>query len=286
MREFKGNKVVIMSCSDCNTRCEHCYISYNGNFTGDHLFRVADNLMKSGVSVFISGTEPLMHQDFLRTYQLVGQHHALTNGLIFQNNSFDYLDEINSYGINALNISYHFDLHDQISKVPKVFLLELWREIVNKGMSFTINCTISTFNMHKIIEYCEEALSYGAFRIRFTNLLKQGNACALDEKLILSYSQIDEVIVSINKARKLFPKEKLYIERCGSFGANIKTPKFHCPAGNDTVVLAPNLMVYPCVFTVQRGKEIGFYSNGKIYINEEWKNNGEQCIALFELNHF
>lgn len=285
MHEFRGKRVTIMSCSDCNTKCEHCYISYDGNFTGDKLFHIADKLKNAGLTVKINGTEPLMHRDYLRTYNLIGQVHALTNGLVFKNYSFDYLDEIRSYGITSLNISYHFDFHEQISKVPKDFLFELWEQILKRGMGFTILCTISTLNMHKIINYCETALFYGAFRIRFTNLLKQGNACSLDNGLILNPSQIDKVIADINKARRLFPKERLYIERCGSFGVSINRHKFCCPGGKDTVVLAPNMMVYPCVFLVQPGREIGAYYDGKIFINDSWKYHSKQCYALYELNH-
>lgn len=34
MKEFSGRNVTIMSCSDCNTRCKHCYVSYKGNIDG------------------------------------------------------------------------------------------------------------------------------------------------------------------------------------------------------------------------------------------------------------
>ena len=33
-----------MACSDCNAKCEHCYISYTGNFTGDELFKLCNDL--------------------------------------------------------------------------------------------------------------------------------------------------------------------------------------------------------------------------------------------------
>lgn len=264
--EYTGERVIIMACSDCNTKCKHCYISYKGNFTGEDLFQTACALMESGYSVSINGTEPLIHKEYLKTYELIGQKRALTNGLVFKDN-FEYLDEINVHGISALNISYHFDLHNQISSVPKSYLDILWREILSRGMKFTINCTISTSNMYRIPQYCKEALSLGAFRIRFTNLLNQGTAHYLENDLLLSDSQIDYVLDSINNARKLFSKDDLYIERCGSFGANSRTKNFYCPAGMDRVFLTPNRKVYSCVFMTQPGYEIGFYKDRKIYIS-------------------
>ena len=30
MVEYNGKKVTIMSCSNCNTKCKHCYVSYKG----------------------------------------------------------------------------------------------------------------------------------------------------------------------------------------------------------------------------------------------------------------
>ena len=37
-KEFNGNRIIIMTCSDCNTKCKHCYISYNGNFNANELY--------------------------------------------------------------------------------------------------------------------------------------------------------------------------------------------------------------------------------------------------------
>ena len=236
-----------MSCSDCNTKCRHCNISYKGRFTADDLFKIASNLMHSGYNISINGTESLMYKEYLKIYKLIGQDNALTNGLVFENN-YDYLDEIKLYGISVLNVSYHFDLHSKISTVPKDFLMKLWKEILYRDMRFTINCTISSKNMYKIQQYCEEALSFGAYRIRFTNLLNQGAARCLDRELMLSNSQIDYVINSIDSARSSFLKKDLYIERCGGFGPNPKTKKFYCPAGTDRVFLTPDRKVYPCVF--------------------------------------
>lgn len=40
MIEYTGKQVTIMSCSDCNANCEHCYISYSGNMSGEDLVKM------------------------------------------------------------------------------------------------------------------------------------------------------------------------------------------------------------------------------------------------------
>ena len=282
-QEYKGKQVTIMCCSDCNAKCKHCYISYKGNFTGEELYNTASTLQQRGYEVLLNGTEPLIHREYLKTYKLLGQWGALTNGLIFHNN-FNYLDVIQTYGIKQLSISYHFDMQNQISPVSKQYLMKLWKEILARGMKFKINCTLSTSNMHKIHQYCREALSYGAYKIRFTNLLNLGAANNLDNGLFLNDSDINYVIENINSARELFNKDELYIERCGSFGP-IKTKKFHCPAGINSVYLTPDFKVYPCLFLSKPGYSIGFYKDGKLYIHNGYCNRGNCCLALNAQNN-
>lgn len=45
-KEYSGNRVIIMTCSDCNTRCKHCYISYKGNFDDEKLYQICNDLSK------------------------------------------------------------------------------------------------------------------------------------------------------------------------------------------------------------------------------------------------
>ena len=85
VREFNGKLVFIMSCSDCNTKCSHCYLTYNDNFDGSTLFRVASALSER-YELRINGSEPLMHREYLQTLAKVKQYSVMTNGLIFKNN--------------------------------------------------------------------------------------------------------------------------------------------------------------------------------------------------------
>ena len=111
--------VTIMTCSDCNVNCKHYYISYKGNYDADKLKDLTTRLSKRYI-VRLNGSEPLIHKDYLQSFEIAGQFGPLTNGLVFLNN-YNYLDEIKKFNMKELYISYHFDLHDYISKVNKNF---------------------------------------------------------------------------------------------------------------------------------------------------------------------
>lgn len=280
---YDGKKVTLMCCSDCNVQCHHCYISYEGNFLGHELYKCAKKLKESGYQVALNGSELLLHEDYLPIFTLLRQSRVMTNGLVFRNN-FSYFDKLKNYGIVKFNLSYHFDLHDMISPIPKEFLKQLISEIKSRGLDFTINCTISTINKDNIEDYCREAYTLGASRIRFTNLLNQGEAFALNRELFLNEQQIIKVLELVQKCRLQYDKDMFYIERCGSFGTGARVDKFCCPAGKNSVFITPDLKVYPCAFLAKRGNEIGYYDGGKIFIRDDFENDHTKCLAKSKLN--
>lgn len=282
VHEFNGSLVFIMSCADCNTKCQHCYLPYSDNFSGDELYEVA-SLLSEKYEVRINGSEPLMHKDFLKTLKKVNQYSVMTNGLVFKEN-YDYLEEIKATGIKELAISYHFDLHERISAVPKDFLENLFHEILGRGLKVRINCSLSKENFKKVREYCDFCINLGIQKIRFTNFLRQGKANQLENALFLDTSDRMKFFDIIDSVRKDIPKESLIIERCGSFGRNPKKHNFFCGGGINNIAIAPDLKVYPCVFLIQPEYEIGFYDNGKIYINNKFIYSNEDCPALIHLN--
>lgn len=180
-----------MSCSDCNTHCEHCYISYKGNFQTEQLEEVIDNLLPK-YNLKINGTEPLIHPEFLPFIKKINQKTVLTNGLVFKDN-YDYIDQLKTYGIENIAISYHFELHDLISKVDKSYLENLFKIIIDKGLNVVIMTTLSSVNYKNLEEYCEFCKTNNIHSIRFTNYLRQGSAKNMNDKNILSQQQIMDV---------------------------------------------------------------------------------------------
>lgn len=185
-----------MCCSDCNVRCQHCYISFKGNFSGEELYNCVMQLTEAGYKISLNGSEILLHEEYLPVFAMIGQNRVMTNGWVFKND-FSYFDKLKEYGIVKYNISYHFDLHNTISPIPKGYLKQLFEEIKARGLKFTLNCTISTYNKDKIVDYCRETYNLGDSRIRFTNLLNQGEVTDLDRELFLNDSQISEVLQEV-----------------------------------------------------------------------------------------
>ena len=61
--EFNGSTVMIMTCSNCNTKCEHCYIGYSGNLNGNELLDLCTTLKKR-YNIILNGTEVLIHPEY------------------------------------------------------------------------------------------------------------------------------------------------------------------------------------------------------------------------------
>lgn len=280
---FDGNMVILLTCSNCNVKCKHCYVSYKGQFTREKLLEVVNSLIPR-YTVAINGTEPLLHREYLEAIKLVGQKRILTNGLVFKDN-YDYIDEVKACGIDLIGISYHFDIHDDISMVSKEYLDKLFQEIIRRGVNVQVMTTITSANYKEVPKYCAYCYDNGIRAIRFTNFLKQGNAKNLDDNLVLTDEERYAFFKTIDDMREIYPKDKLIIQRCGSFGNNPNSRKeFNCTAGTGFVAITPDLNAYPCIFLAQPGNEIGYYQDGNIYIRDDYVHNSHECNAVLKLN--
>lgn len=280
MVEYKGKEVILMACSSCNIkRCEHCYISYEGDRKSEELKKIASTLVDN-YEVYINGAEVLVNKEYFDSYKIVNQNWMLTNGFEIYRNP-DILDFLKDRGIEIVEMSYHFGIQDKISKINNAMLEKNIGYLKAKGMKFKLLVTINTENYNMIDQMCEKAIELGAYGIEFTNFLNQGNAINMDLSNLLSLNQINEFFEQLLKVRKKYPKDKLVIDRSGLFGKNQNSSSchFNCPAGRDMVVITPDNNVYSCLFLAKPGLEIGKYINGKILLNNEIDNDGELCLA-------
>ncbi len=142
--------------------------------------------------------------------------------------------------------------------------------------------TISSINYNKVIEYCDKAYAMGATNIHFTNYMVQGRAKSGDKSLMLTEDQRREFFRQLMLAREKYDINDLTITRCGTFDKNPfqeNGGNFRCLAYNEMVVLTPELKVYPCNFQASPGNEIGFYKDGKIYIDDSLTFNPNECSS-------
>lgn len=280
MVEYKGKEVILMACSSCNIkRCEHCYISYEGDREPSDLENLSKKL-SDNYEVYINGAEVLFNKEYFNSYKLVHQNWMLTNGFEIYRNP-DILDYLKDRGIEIVEMSYHFGIQDKISKVNNVMLEKIIEYLKEKNMKFKLLVTISTDNYKMIDEMCEKAISLGAYGIEFTNFLNQGNAKNMESSNMLNQEQISEFFEQLLQVRKKYNKEQLIIDRSGLFGKNLNNSNCHfsCPAGKDMVVVTPDNNVYPCLFLAKPGLEIGQLIDGKIMLNEYIDNDGTLCLA-------
>lgn len=278
MKTYSGENIIIMACSNCNIRCEHCYIGYKGNINTEELLSIVSHL-KVKYNVNINGAELLTNIEYLKSLQEVKQSFFMSNGLIIYNNP-EILEEIKKYGIKSISISYHFGIHDSISKVPEKVIPDIISLIKAHGLQVRLLITISSLNYFKIEEMCEISKKHGVRGIKFTNYLMQGNAKNLDEHLVLTEDQKEYFFKKIRYVREKYDIDDLLIERCGTFGKDTQNNKcnFYCDSCVNSVVIAPNNNVYPCVFLATEGFEIGHYKNGEVLINDFYKESNV-CIA-------
>ena len=281
MKEYTGKTVKIMTCSKCNTKCKHCYINYSGDFDPDELYNIVKNLKKK-YEVKLNGTEPLLNEDYLKSFKIADEDIILTNGLVFKNN-LELVDKIKETGIKRICISYHFSLHEYISSIKKGYLEEIIPQIRKKDIDVELMCTISKLNYNKIDEFCKKAIELGANYIYFIEYMDTNKIDGLQ----INEDERKEFFKEINEARDKYDKETLMITRCGNFNRDSYRydKNFNCPAYNNLVVMTPDYKIYPCNLLINKNEEIGYYKDGKIYVVDNYNSNSNECLYCKKLNN-
>ena len=282
MKEYTGNKIIIMCCSKCNLSCDHCYISYNGNRDANELFELVKKL-KEKYEVVLNGAEVLTNLDYLKAYQEIGQKYILSNGLVFYENP-NIIDILKLYGLESVSISYHFGIHDKISLIKSYMLEEVFELLKQNNYNFRLMTTITSNNYMMLEEMCDKSIELGAKGLYLTNYILQGNAIKhKNDKFVLNAEQINAFFEQLMRCRAKYSKDELLIERDAGFGKNDLSNHDHfmCPSINNQVILTPDNNLYPCIFLAKPGYEIGKLIDDTLWINDEYLNinNGNQCFA-------
>ena len=285
MKEYEGMYVSIMLCSDCNNDCKHCYISYNGSFSQDRLDELIPVLMRK-YKVLFNGTEPIIHPEYFKYFKMANNNIIMTNGIALRDEEL-LMDKLLESGIDEIALSYHYGIQDDISLITISDLDKLVLKLKDKGFRVKLMCSVSTDNYLLIKEACEKALELGADRIRFTNFIQQGNAIDnYDSKILLNEDQIEYVLRTIKHERELIDEDKLYIERCGTFGkSKVLDDNFKCIGIDNMVAVTPDERVYGCIFDTSKGNEIGYIDeSNRIMIDEKAKSDKNHCKTLIKYN--
>lgn len=283
-KEFNGNKIIIMACSDCNTHCKHCYISYKGNFDSENLYEICKELSNK-YTVRLNGTELIIHPDYFKSLKLIKQELLLTNGIEIQRKP-EIVKELAAVGIKRVRMSYHFGIHESISSVSQKIVEENIPKLAKEGIITELRVTITRNNLELIPDMCKKTIELGAKRIKFTNYMCMGSAEQLSHDNILTKKDLERFFEILEQERNKYPEVVLKIRRCGTFGKDYSGRKcnFSCPAIEDCVVMTPDYNIYPCVFLAKPGYEIGKFENGKIIIYKDIESDNQKCLAK-EINN-
>lgn len=284
MNEYNGKIAVLMLCSECNNKCEHCYVDYSGRFSENDLKEIIPELQKKYI-VVLNGTEPIMYPEYLKFFKMVGQHKILTNGLALMYKE-NLMEDLLENEINEIGLSYHFGIQDEISNVKTYMLDKLIKKLKDNGFTVRLLTSLSSDNYAGIEEYCKKAIELGADKLKFTNMVHKGKAFEnLNVSKLLNEDQIKSVLTTINNMREKYSKDELLVERCGTFGNIINSNNFECLAGKNMVVITPDRNVYPCVFDIS--EPIGILNNdNKIMIDEDLVNkDSSYCKVLKKYNN-
>ena len=262
---------MLMLCSSCNIkRCKHCYISYKGDFLVDEALDIVKELKKK-FTVLLNGAEVLFNDKYLEIYKFLNQKWILTNGIKLLKDR-KIVDKLKESGIETIEMSYHFGIQEEISEINEQQLCKIINLVKKVGFKIKLLTTITLNNYDKILKICYQAIEYGVDAIQFTNLINTGNAKNFEKDLVLKEKEKKVFFELLNQARKEISKDKLIIERSGTFGYDEEhKTNFDCPAYNDLVVITPDYNVYPCIFLTSPGNEIGRYIDGKIYLKQDNK---------------
>lgn len=284
MKEYNGMYVTLMLNSDCNNNCAHCYINYNGMFNDEELKDLVPTLLKK-YRVLFNGTEPILHDEYLKYYKMANNNIIMTNGIaLVEDNGL--ICKLKENGINQIALSYHYGIQDEISQIKIKELDKLILKLKKQGFKVKLMCSISRDNLKCIEACCEKAYNLGVDYVRFTNFIDQGRAISnIESKKFLTLEEIYYVLDEIKEQRKKYARDKLYIERCGSFGNGINKNNFKCMFANNMVAITPDHNVYGCIFDTSIGNEIGRLENGKILIRDDVDDSKDYCKILKKYNN-
>ncbi|MCH8204984.1 MAG: radical SAM protein, partial [Candidatus Hydrogenedentes bacterium] len=184
MKRTLSKRGVLWLGQTCNLRCYFCYF-LNRIADNDHPEHAFMSLEKSkqichtlryfygNTAIDIQGGEPTIYPgilDLIRYCRDIGLHPTLiTNGLVLAKP--EKLAEFKEAGIRDFLVSLHGidGIHDEVvcRKGSYVKIIRAIENMVDQGVPFRFNCTMSKPVVPVLAEIAQKAIDYGANAVNF-----------------------------------------------------------------------------------------------------------------------
>jgi radical SAM protein with 4Fe4S-binding SPASM domain len=274
----------------CNHSCLFCSCPWEANARGFEKYEemntsqwkeILANLCDLGVSSFaFTGGEALLRDDCLELLDYAGtlealktetidgeliQHrtipdlYLLSNGSTLNDRIMDFLAEkgiklsISLPGLSTFEKHTGFDHADMV--------LQWFRKAREKGVSTTVNSTVTSLNLFELEKTLSAAFLAGADQLLINRFLPGGRGLENEEELIMNFEQVremlikaDDILVRANRNGNLGTE----IPLCLLEGIELKKLKVgtRCSAGQGFFVVGPSGFVRVCNHSEHRLEHI------------------------------
>lgn len=256
---------------NCNLRCRHCYqTDGNGNAELDTseiksaILEIAEMLeswaenyeMNFSPSFNLTGGEPFFRRDLFEIIEEVRncgfEVNLLTNGTLVHPEKARQLAKLGVKGVQV-SIEGPEKVHESI-RGRGSFTQALWgvRNMVNAGLTVTLNMTLSNLNADNIDEMTALARNVGAKRLGFSRLVPAGRGRSLSGEMLKpeKVKELYQRLRSLNvKGLDLVSGDPIYgRDRKGGNALNDSGCLVFggCAAGLSGLTILPDGTITPC----------------------------------------
>lgn len=253
----------------CNRRCKHCYqqgfgvsdAELTAEGRREAAARIFTAIPQEGVSLNLTGGEPLVLPDlfqlmqYVETFDNLSEIGIITNGTIDDRALLEKLASIKKFSTFLISVEADDpQVNDQIRGRGALEIvtrnMALYKAVT--GRKITLMMTLSKLNLGHIVSTTEFARKHGADAIMFERFIPMGKGREMTEA-VLAANQWRQAIASIGVASgmELEPDD---VAACRAFLLDLSLPGGDpdalsaalCNLGPESMALMPDGQVYPC----------------------------------------
>lgn len=281
MHEFDGTRVKIMVTSKCTTACKHCCLGFAGTKDIAEVWNIIEQL-KDKYEIRLDGSELLLDDEYIRMMKSIGQDNVLTNGRLIVQDPQRYIRLLQENDIGDIYFSYHYGIQEELNDVPLLVVDEAIKIMKNAGFRIALMATVTKKNKHLLEKIVQIAIDYGAFFIQINPIVLQGRARTYMQNDVLDDAERQNLCVELERLKEKYG-DIIEIDPGKAFEFGLGKD-FYCRAVTKKIWIGIDNKVYPCIYLIEPGMEIGVYRDGKVWVEDNVKWGGRRCAAYLYCN--